>query len=100
MASDEIEINACRSCRDTALNHFTVTASISAKMWDNIALRFPVAHKWWFSLRQRLSPARSFDVFSETKRVPWIQRLALRLGARGIMQIMPNGSIYSKEASD
>ncbi|MCW1889841.1 hypothetical protein OK016_12425 [Vibrio chagasii] len=23
--------------------------SISAKMWDNIASCFPVAHKWWFN---------------------------------------------------
>lgn len=29
--------------------HLTVTASISARLWDNLQLRFPVAHQWWFN---------------------------------------------------
>ena len=30
-------------------HNLTVTASIQAKMWDNIPLRFPIAHRWWFN---------------------------------------------------
>ncbi|MDF5144481.1 lytic murein transglycosylase, partial [Vibrio parahaemolyticus] len=30
-------------------HHLTVTASIQAQMWDNIELRFPIAHRWWFN---------------------------------------------------
>ncbi|MBT9240129.1 murein transglycosylase [Vibrio splendidus] len=77
-------------------NHFTVTASISAKMWDNIDLRFPVAHKWWFNFYAEkhdidpitlMSLARQESAMDSEARSP--------VGARGIMQIMPKTAQYT-----
>ncbi|MGF1754514.1 murein transglycosylase [Vibrio makurazakiensis] len=77
-------------------NHLTVTASITAKMWDNISLRFPVAHQWWFKFYAEkhdidpitlLSLARQESALDSEARSP--------VGARGIMQIMPTTAKYT-----
>lgn len=77
-------------------NHLTVTASITAKMWDNISLRFPVAHQWWFTFYAEkhdidpitlLSLARQESALDSEARSP--------VGARGIMQIMPTTAKYT-----
>ncbi|MFA0077110.1 transglycosylase SLT domain-containing protein [Vibrio artabrorum] len=77
-------------------NHFMVTASISAKIWSNIALRFPVAHKWWFDFYAEkhdidpitlMSLARQESAMDSEARSP--------VGARGIMQIMPKTAQYT-----
>ncbi|MGL6316556.1 murein transglycosylase [Vibrio sp. WXL103] len=70
--------------------NLTVTATIEAQMWDNIELRFPIAHRWWFefyakrhdlNLTTLLSLARQESALDVEARSP--------VGARGIMQIMP-----------
>ncbi|OBT07281.1 lytic murein transglycosylase [Vibrio sp. UCD-FRSSP16_10] len=71
-------------------NHLTVIATIEAKMWDHISLRFPIAHQWWFNFY-----AKKFDVDPITLMALARQESALDIdaqspvGARGLMQIMP-----------
>lgn len=76
--------------------HLTVTASISAKLWDNLQLRFPVAHLWWFDHFAEkydmdpitlISLARQESALDVQARSP--------VGARGIMQIMPRTAQYT-----
>ncbi|MHC6526463.1 murein transglycosylase [Vibrio proteolyticus] len=71
-------------------HHLTVTGSISAKMWNNMKLRFPLAHQWWFNFYGKkhnidpitlMSVARQESALDSEARSP--------VGARGIMQIMP-----------
>ena len=72
------------------MHHLAVQATISAKMWDHISLRFPVAHKWWYQF------------FGEKRDIPMTTLMALSrqesafnthaqsyVGARGLMQLMP-----------
>ncbi|GMQ45561.1 murein transglycosylase [Vibrio sp. 10N] len=77
-------------------HHLTVVATISAKMWDNMSLRFPAAHQWWFSfygdkldLNKDLlmSLARQESAMDVEARSP--------VGARGVMQIMPATAKYT-----
>ncbi|MDP5254626.1 MULTISPECIES: transglycosylase SLT domain-containing protein [unclassified Vibrio] len=80
-------------------HHLSVFASIQAKLWDNMQLRFPVAHQWWFdfySKRNQLNPitlmalARQESALDVTARSP--------VGARGLMQIMPATARHTAEA--
>lgn len=77
-------------------HHLTVAASIAAKMWNNILLRFPVAHQWWFNFygeKHGINPitlmslARQESALDSEARSP--------VGARGIMQIMPSTAKYT-----
>lgn len=77
-------------------HHLTVTASISARMWDNMTLRFPMAHQWWFNFYGEkhgidpimlMSLARQESAMDSEARSP--------VGARGIMQIMPATARYT-----
>lgn len=77
-------------------HHLSVTASISAKMWDNTSIRFPIAHQQWFNLyadKHNIDPitlmslARQESALDSEARSP--------VGARGIMQIMPSTAKYT-----
>ncbi len=77
-------------------HHLTIRASIQAQMWDNIELRFPVAHRWWFDFYAKkhdidpvtmMSLARQESALDVQARSP--------VGARGIMQIMPATAKYT-----
>lgn len=76
--------------------HLTVKASISANLWDNTQLRFPLAHQWWFNFYGKkhgidpitlMSLARQESAMDVEARSP--------VGARGIMQIMPATARYT-----
>ncbi|WP_086982262.1 transglycosylase SLT domain-containing protein [Vibrio aphrogenes] len=82
-------------------HHFTVVATIEAKMWDYTSLRFPIAHRWWF------------DFYSKKNDVPLITLMSLArqesaldvearspVGARGIMQIMPTTAKHTADVYD
>ncbi len=65
-------------------------------MWDNIELRFPIAHRWWFNFYAKkhdidpitmMSLARQESALDSEARSP--------VGARGIMQIMPATAKYT-----
>lgn len=77
-------------------HHLTVVATISAKMWDNMSLRFPQAHAWWFNFYGEklgldkdllMSLARQESAMDVEARSP--------VGARGVMQIMPATAKYT-----
>ena len=77
-------------------HHFTVVATISAKMWDTMNLRFPLAHRWWFDFYAKelnmdsvmlMSLARQESAMDVEARSP--------VGARGVMQIMPATAKYT-----
>ncbi|MCL9781365.1 transglycosylase SLT domain-containing protein [Vibrio sp. S4M6] len=81
---------------DKNWHHLTVTASISARLWDNVQLRFPIAHQWWFDHYAEkhgidpitlMSLARQESALDVNARSP--------VGARGIMQIMPRTAQYT-----
>ncbi|WP_238930584.1 transglycosylase SLT domain-containing protein [Vibrio sp. S9_S30] len=77
-------------------SHLTVKASIAAEVWDEIYLRFPIAHRWWFEFygdKYNIEPitlmslARQESALDAQARSP--------VGARGIMQIMPATAKYT-----
>ncbi|CAM3074706.1 transglycosylase SLT domain-containing protein [Vibrio rarus] len=71
-------------------HHLTIMATIEAKLWSHIDLRFPIAHEWWFNFF-----AKKFAVDPITLMALARQESALDIdaqspvGARGLMQIMP-----------
>ncbi|MGB1320615.1 MAG: transglycosylase SLT domain-containing protein [Vibrio gallaecicus] len=77
-------------------NHLSVTASISAKIWDNITLRFPVAHKWWFNFYAEKHDLDPITLMSLARQESALDADANSpVGARGIMQIMPATAKYT-----
>ncbi len=82
--------------KDSHWYHFSIIASIKASMWDNLALRFPVAYKDDFERFGEkydvdpvtlMSVARQESAMDRTARSP--------VGARGLMQLMPDTAKYA-----
>ncbi|WP_070972242.1 murein transglycosylase [Vibrio sonorensis] len=76
--------------------HLTVTASIEAKMWDNLEVRFPVAHRWWFDFygdKHDIDPITLMSLARQESGMDVEARSPV--GARGIMQIMPRTAKYT-----
>ncbi|NOH69844.1 murein transglycosylase [Vibrio pectenicida] len=77
-------------------SHLSVKASIQAKMWDNIELRFPVAHQWWFDFYGQKHSIDPITLMSLARQESALDVLARSpVGARGIMQIMPSTAKYT-----
>ncbi len=77
-------------------HHLTVTASIQAKMWGNIELRFPIAHRWWFDFyaqKHDINPVTMMSLARQESALDVEARSPV--GARGIMQIMPATAKYT-----
>ncbi|UPQ87523.1 murein transglycosylase [Vibrio sinaloensis] len=77
-------------------HNLTVTASIQARMWDNIAIRFPVAHRWWFNFyadKHSIDPITLMSLARQESALDIEARSPV--GARGIMQIMPSTAKYT-----
>ncbi|WP_375752677.1 transglycosylase SLT domain-containing protein [Vibrio sp. HN007] len=77
-------------------HHLTVKATIQAKMWDDTALRFPVAHQWWFNFygdKHKVDPITLMSVARQESALDAEARSPV--GARGIMQIMPRTAKYT-----
>lgn len=77
-------------------HHLTVTASIKAKMWDNLHVRFPVAHRWWFDFyadKHSIDPITLMSLARQESALDIEARSPV--GARGIMQIMPATAKYT-----
>lgn len=77
-------------------HHLTVTATISARMWDNTQLRFPIAHRWWFNFygeKHGISPITLMSLARQESALDIEARSPV--GARGIMQIMPATAKYT-----
>ncbi|WP_194437607.1 murein transglycosylase [Vibrio fluminensis] len=77
-------------------HHLTVTGSIEAKMWDNIKLRFPMAHRWWFDFYGEKHSVDPITLMSLARQESAMDVEAKSpVGARGIMQIMPSTAKYT-----
>ncbi|WED22283.1 transglycosylase SLT domain-containing protein [Vibrio sp. JC009] len=76
--------------------HLTVKATIEARMWDATALRFPIAHQWWFNFygdKHGVDPITLMSVARQESALD--ARARSPVGARGIMQIMPRTAKYT-----
>ncbi|MCW8335203.1 murein transglycosylase [Vibrio paucivorans] len=83
---------------DRGWHHLTVTASISAKLWDNTQLRFPIAHQWWFNFygeKHDIDPITLMSLARQESAMDIEARSPV--GARGIMQIMPRTAKYTAQ---
>lgn len=77
-------------------HHLTVTGSIEAKMWDNLELRFPLAHRWWFDFYGEKHSIDPITLMSLARQESAMDVEAKSpVGARGIMQIMPSTAKYT-----
>jgi len=77
-------------------HHLTVKASIEAKVWDEIYLRFPVAHSWWFNFYGDKFEVEPLTLMSLARQESGLDSAARSpVGARGIMQIMPATAKYT-----
>lgn len=77
-------------------HHLSVQATIEAKMWDNTALRFPLAHQWWFNFygdKHKVDPITLMSVARQESAMD--VEAHSPVGARGIMQIMPRTAKYT-----
>lgn len=77
-------------------HHLTVAASIKAKMWDNLQIRFPVAHRWWFNFyadKHSIDPITLMSLARQESAMDIEAKSPV--GARGIMQIMPSTAKYT-----
>ncbi|HAS6348892.1 TPA: murein transglycosylase [Vibrio vulnificus] len=78
--------------------HLTVTASIAAQMWDNMEIRFPVAHRWWFNFYAEKHDIDPIMLMSLARQESGMDAEATSpVGARGIMQIMPATAKYTAQ---
>lgn len=77
-------------------HHLTVAASIKAQMWDNLQIRFPVAHRWWFDFyadKHSIDPITLMSLARQESAMDIEAKSPV--GARGIMQIMPSTAKYT-----
>ncbi|MPW36792.1 murein transglycosylase [Vibrio sp. B1Z05] len=71
-------------------NHLSVIATIEAKMWDHISLRFPIAHQWWFNFYAKKHDLDPITLMALARQESGLDIDAQSpVGARGLMQIMP-----------
>ena len=95
-ASDEQKEMLAAYAANKQWSHLSVKASIQAKMWDNIELRFPVAHQWWFDFYGEKHSIDPITLMSLARQESALDALARSpVGARGIMQIMPSTAKYA-----
>nr|WP_207890634.1 murein transglycosylase [Vibrio sinensis] len=77
-------------------HNLTVTATIKAKMWDNLSLRFPMAHRWWFNFYGEKHDIDPVTLMSLARQESAMDVEAMSpVGARGLMQIMPATAKYT-----
>ncbi|NOH83444.1 murein transglycosylase [Vibrio sp. 03-59-1] len=95
VSSDEKEMLAAYAAVQ-GWHHLTVTATISARMWDNTHLRFPIAHRWWFNFYGEKHDINPITLMSLARQESALDIEARSpVGARGIMQIMPATAKYT-----
>ncbi len=81
---------------DKRWHHLSVKASIKAKIWGNLDLRFPIAHSWWFNFygdKHDIDPITLMSLARQESAMDVQARSPV--GARGIMQIMPKTAKYT-----
>lgn len=74
----------------------TITATISASLWDNNQLRFPVVHQNLFKLHGQKNGIDPITLISLARQESALNPDAQSpVGARGLMQIMPDTARYT-----
>ncbi len=82
-------------------HHLTVTATIEGQMWEHTALRFPIAHQWWFDFYANKNDMSAITLMALARQESAMDIEARSpVGARGIMQIMPNTAKYTAKKYD
>ncbi|QXC56980.1 murein transglycosylase [Vibrio mimicus] len=77
-------------------HQMTITATISASLWDNNQLRFPVVHQNLFKLHGQKNGIDPITLMSLARQESALNPDAQSpVGARGLMQIMPNTARYT-----
>ncbi|QYJ80364.1 transglycosylase SLT domain-containing protein [Shewanella acanthi] len=79
-----------RFAHDQGWYDFGVEASIQGKLWDDIPLRFPLAHTKGFEHASKKHNVNVNEIIAISRRESAFFRYATSgVGARGLMQIMP-----------
>ncbi|WP_261816708.1 murein transglycosylase [Vibrio gallicus] len=82
-------------------HHLTVIATIEAKMWDHLDLRFPLAHQWWFNFYAKKYDVNPVTLISLARQESGLDADAQSpVGARGLMQIMPKTASHTAKVYD
>lgn len=82
--------------RDSHWYHFSIIASIKASMWNNLVLRFPIAYKEDFDYFGEKYDVDPITLMSLARQESAMDRTAKSpVGARGLMQLMPNTAKYT-----
>ncbi|EEW11956.1 murein transglycosylase [Vibrio mimicus] len=77
-------------------HQMTITATISASLWDNNQLRFPVVHQNLFNLHGKKNGIDPITLMSLARQESAMDSDAQSpVGARGLMQIMPDTARYT-----
>ncbi|HGH6013438.1 TPA: murein transglycosylase [Vibrio mimicus] len=77
-------------------HQMTITATISASLWDNNQLRFPVVHQNLFNLHGQKNGIDPITLMSLARQESAMDSDAQSpVGARGLMQIMPDTARYT-----
>lgn len=81
---------------DSGWYQMTIAATISASLWDNNQLRFPVVHQNLFTLHGRKNGVDPITLMSLARQESALNPDAQSpVGARGLMQIMPDTARYT-----
>ena len=82
-------------------HNLTVTATIEGRMWEHTALRFPVAHQWWFDFYAKQNEMDPITLMALARQESAMDIQARSpVGARGLMQIMPTTAQYTAKKYD
>lgn len=94
--SEEEHIAAAKLAHQWGWHHKTITSMASAKSWDDLRLRFPLAYnKQVFAAAQQhqVSPLLLFSIARQES--AFAENAASPAGAMGLMQLMPNTARYT-----
>ncbi len=96
----EGQLSLAQTALDRGWHHFAIHAANTAKAWDRVDLRFPAAFDAVFAkaaAAQNLEPA---ELMAIARRESALYPLAQsRVGARGLMQVMPaTGRLVARQA--
>lgn len=94
-SSQQEKIMLSAYANENSWYHFAVSSSISAKVWNNLELRFPLAHQKLFEYHAEKHDISFITLLSLSRQESGLDRKAISpVGARGIMQIMPDTARY------
>jgi len=93
---EEEHIAAAKLAHQWGWHHKTITSMASAKSWDDLRLRFPLAynkHVFSSAQKQQVSPLLLFSIARQES--AFAEQAASPAGAMGLMQLMPRTARYT-----